>query len=207
MNGKVANSEALGFGVLAIALWMFSVANAGIGGTLGIAGAGPLGFGSVMHGVATLAMLALLIAGIASFLRHEAWLGFFFLLWSGLFWGGGFGTGMESVGRFDGWFMMTLTLVNFYMWLAAWKSGRLGGAVSFMVLLLWISLLCYGLRGFFGFWVLDRVGGAFGLASALVAFYVSAATLAVTHLPDRRYPGILVVEQYPPRDPPVEPRI
>jgi succinate-acetate transporter protein len=98
--------------------------------------------------------------------------------------------------RFDGWFLMTIALVNFYLWLAAWKSGKLGGAVSCMVLLLWIAYLCFGLRDFFGFWVLVRVGGAFGLASALVAFYISAATLAVEHSPDKRYPGIVYGERH-----------
>lgn len=205
MNNNIANPWPLGFGVLAIALWMLSVLPAGI--------AGPMGFGvapGAMHGVFTVAMLGLLIAGIAAFLRHESWLGFFFLLWSGLFWAGGFGFGRAAGGmRLEGWFLMTIALVNFYLWFAAWKSGKLGGAVSFMVLLLWVSFLCYGLNGFFGFWVLLRVGGAFGLASALVAFYISATTLAVTHYPNKRYPGILYGETYPDVAPgePGEPRI
>lgn len=194
MNGNVANPWPLGFGVLAIALWMLSVGPAGIGGFMGIdvaAGAG------AMHGIFTVAMLGLLIAGIAAFLRRESWLGFFFLLWSGLFWADGFGFDHAGGMRFVGWFLMTITLVNFYLWAAAWKSGKLGGAVSFMVLLLWISFLCFGLNGFFGFWVLLRIGGAFGLASALVAFYISATTLAITHYPNKRYPGIVYVEVYP----------
>ncbi|MGH8146514.1 MAG: hypothetical protein ACREPY_09285 [Rhodanobacteraceae bacterium] len=189
MNGNIANPWPLGFGVLAIALWMLSVIPAGI--------AGPIGFGvapAAMHGIFTVAMLGLLIAGIAAFLRHESWLGFFFLLWSGLLWASGFGFERAGGARFEGWFLMTIALVNFYLWLAAWKSGKLGGAVSVMVLLLWVSLLCFGLNGFFGFWVLLRVGGAFGLASALVAFYISATTLAVTHDPNKRYPGIVYIE-------------
>lgn len=191
MNDKVANPWPLGFGVLAIALWMLSVIPAGI--------AGPMGFDvapGTMHAIFTVAMLGLLIAGIAAFLRRESWLGFFFLLWSGLFWAGGFGFERAGGMRFEGWFLMTITLVNFYLWFTAFKSGKLGGAVSFMVLLLWVSFLCYGLNGFFGFWVLLRIGGAFGLASALVAFYISATTLAVMHCPDKRYPGILYSETH-----------
>ncbi|MGH8189945.1 MAG: hypothetical protein ACREP2_00680 [Rhodanobacteraceae bacterium] len=200
MNGNVASPWPLGFGVLAIALWMVSVVPAGI--------AGPMGFGvapGTMHAIFTVAMLGLLIAGLAAFLRHETWLGFFFLLWSGLFWAGGFGFARVGGLRFDGWFLMTIALVNLYLWVAAWKSGKLGAAVSFMVLLLWISFFCYGLRDFFDFWVLLRVGGAFGLASALMAFYISATTLAVTHDPNKRYPGIVYVETH--RVPPTEPRI
>lgn len=203
MNGNVANPWPLGFGVLAIALWMLSVIPAGISGLMDI-GVAP-GAGAV-HGIFMVAMLGLLIAGIAAFLRRESWLGFFFLLWSGIFWANGFGFEQAAGTRFDGWFLMTIALVNFYLWAAAWKSGKLGGAVSFMVLLLWVSFLCYGLNGFFGFWVLLRVGGAFGLASALVAFYISATTLAISHAPNTRYPGIVYVEVYP-GTPPSEPRI
>ncbi len=184
MSNNIANSRALGFGVLAIAVWMFSVVHAGI--------AGPMGFDPhVTHAVGTIAMLGLLIAGIAAFLRRESWLGFFFLLWSGLFWGAAYGMG-QSTGmaagamRYSGWFLMALALVNFYLWVAAWKSGKLGGAVSFTVLLLWLSFLAFGLRDFFGFWVLIRVGGALGLAAALVAFYVSAGSLC----PNMNCPGI-----------------
>lgn len=202
MNNNIANPWPLGFGVLAIALWMLSVIPAGIAGPMGFGGFAP---GSI-HGIFTVAMLGLLIAGIAAFLRREAWLGFFFLLWSGLFWANGFG--FEGAGgvRFEGWFLMTIALVNFYLWFAAWKSGKFGGAVSLMVLLLWIAFLCFGLNGFFGGWVLLRIGGAFGLASALVAFYISATTLAVTHYPNKRYPGIVYVETFP-GVPPGEPRI
>lgn len=186
MNSKIADPRALGFGVLAIALWMFSVNNAGIGGTWG---PGPY----VMHLVATIGMLGLLIAGIAAFLRHEGWFGFFFLLWAGLLWGSGHGMGhgSDQGGMRDlGWFMMTLALVNFYLWFATLKGSGLGLAISVMVLLLWLSLLASGLRGFFDLWVLVRVGGALGLASALVAFYVSAGALAVEHCPNLKLPGI-----------------
>lgn len=202
MNGNIADPRPLGFGVLAIALWMLSVVHAGIAGAM-------MGFDPhVVHAFGTVAMLGLLIAGIAAFLRRESWLGFFFLLWSGLFWSSAYGMDQGQMGyggaRYAGWFMMTIALVNFYLWIAAWKSARFGGAISFMVLLLWVAFLCFGLNGFFGFWVLLRVGGAFGLASALVAFYVSAATLATELCPNKRYPGI--PERYA-GTPPIEPRV
>lgn len=187
MNGNVANPKALGFGVLAIGLWVSSVIHAGI--------ADPMGFDPhIMHVVGMIAMLGLLISGIASFLRRESWLGFFFLLWSGLFWGASYGMGHAHMDggdmRFAGWFLMTIALVNCYLWFACAKSSKLGHAVSFMVLLLWLSFLAAGLRGFFDFWVLIRVSGALGLASALVAFYVSAGTLAAEHCPNLHFPGI-----------------
>lgn len=196
MYNNLANPRALGFGVLAIALWMFSVVHAGIVDPMGI---DPL----IMHMVGTVAMLGLLIAGIAAFLRHESWLGFFFLLWSGLFWGAyGMGHGQMGDGdmHYAGWFMMTLALVNGYLWVATVKSSKLGPAISFMVLLLWLSFLALGLRGFFDFWVLIRVGGALGLASALIAFYVSAGALAIECCPNMRLPGIAKPE--PPRETP-----
>lgn len=189
MYSKIANPKALGFGVLAIGLWMFSVIHAGI--------ASPAGFEpQILHMVGTIAMLGLLIAGIAAFLRHEAWLGFFFLLWAGLFWGSGFAAMRRAQMvygdmRYAGWFLMTIALVNFYLWYGVWKSGRFGMAVSCMLLLLWLSLLALGLHGFFAFWVLFRVSGALGLASALVAFYISAGAVATACCPGKRMPGII----------------
>jgi len=183
MNSNIASPKALGFGVLAVALWMFYLAHAGLIHPMGI---NP----GTMQMAMTLAALGLLIAGIMAFLRREGWLAFFFLLWAGLAWGsthGGHGGMHEGGMLFTAWFTIALTLVNLYLWFAVMKDKKQGGAVSLMVLLLWLSLLALGLQGFFGgAAVLERIGGILGLISALVAFYISAGSVT----PDMNLPGI-----------------
>ncbi len=188
MNSHIANPKALGFGVLAIALWMFFLAHVGLIHPIGVNS-------SILHMAMTMAALGLLIAGIMAFLRHESWLAFFFLLWAGLAWGLAYGMGYHgSVGssdiHFTAWFAIALTLVNLYLWFATVKSRKLGSALSLMVLLLWLSLLLMSLQDFLGVWVLGRISGALGLASALVAFYVSGGTVAHDCCPDMNLPGI-----------------
>lgn len=185
MNSNIANPKALGFGVFAIGLWMYSLAHSGL--------VHPMGIDPVtMNQAMTTAALGLLIAGIMAFLRHEGWLAFFFLLWAGLAWGGAHGGGGmdHSDLRFDAWFAIAITLVNLYLWVAAVKSKKLGSAVSFTILLLWVSMLLLGLQMFFGAWILGRLGGIAGLASALAAFYVSAGTLAHDCCPAMNLPCI-----------------
>jgi len=183
MNSNIASSKALGFGVFAVGLWMFFLAHAGLVHPMGI---DP----GTMHMAMTLAALGLLIAGIMAFLRHEGWLAFFFLFWAGVAWGSthGMGHGGMQPGdmRFTAWFTIAITLVNLYLWYAAIKSRKLGGAVNLTMLLLWLAMLALGLQGFLGANVLERISGALGLASALVAFYVSAGSLC----PEMNLPGI-----------------
>lgn len=168
MNYKIANPKALGFGVLAIGLWMISIGPAQV-----VPG---MGYGHIMHTIATVAALGLLIAGIASFLLEDAWSAFFFLLWSGIFWGSTQGMGGYS-SLIGAWFLIAVTLVNLYLWFALFKREDHRAGTSALVFLLWLSLLCLGLHGFVGFDVLAILGGAFGCASALFAFYVSATEL------------------------------
>ena len=179
MNNKVANPKALGFGVLAVAFWMFSLAHAGL---VRPAGIDP----GTMHVTMTLATLGLLIAGIMAFLREEGWSAFFFLFWAGMAWGSAHGMGhdmMPATREFNGWFAIAITLVNLYLWFGAFKTKSIGGAVSLTVLLLWLSLLGLGLSFFFNSVVLERIGGILGLIGAVVAFYVSAASMCPVNLP------------------------
>ena len=179
MNNKVANPAALGFGVLAIAFWMFSLAHSGLVHPTGI----DPGTMQVTMAVAT---LGLLIAGIMAFLRQEGWSAFFFLLWAGVAWGSSHGMSHEMMGatrEFNGWFAIAITLVNLYLWFGAFMDKKLGGAVSLTVLLIWLSLLGLGLSFFFNSVVLERIGGILGLIGAVVAFYVSAGSMCPMNLP------------------------
>ncbi len=179
MNNKVANPTALGFGVFAIAFWMFSLTHSGL---VHPAGIDP----GTMHVAMTVAALGLLIAGIMAFLREEGWSAFFFLLWAGLAWGNSHGMGHEMMGatrEFNGWFTIAITLINLYLWFGAFKDKKLGGATSLTVLLLWLSLLGLGLSFFFNSAALERIGGILGLIGAALAFYVSAASMCPMNLP------------------------
>jgi len=179
MNNKIANPTALGFGVLAIAFWMFSLAHSGL---VHPAGIDP----GTLHVTMALATVGLLIAGIMAFLRQEGWSAFFFLFWAGIAWGSMHGMDHEMMAatrEFNGWFAIALTLVNLYLWFGAFKTKSIGGAVSLTVLLLWLSMLGLGLSFFFNSTALERIGGILGLIGAAIAFYVSAASMCPMNLP------------------------
>ncbi|MGH8161735.1 MAG: hypothetical protein ACRESR_06260 [Gammaproteobacteria bacterium] len=169
---RVANSRALGFGVFAIAAWLYSMAGAGFM---------PMVYGQSLHGVAMIAAIGLLIAGIASFLRREPWLGFFFILWSAVAWSGGVVAGL-------GWLWLALALINFYLWLGVRRRG-LEPAIGAIAFLVAVDALGQGLFGVVGLHWAGVVGTWFGLAAALVAFYVSA-TSAMSPDGYERAPGM-----------------
>jgi succinate-acetate transporter protein len=197
-NHYLANSMAFGFGVLGIALWMFYITNSGFVPVvqLGIAV-------HILHIVA----IGLLIAGLVAFVRHQGWLAFFFLLWAGLCWSGMYSSNnLGGYMLYSAWFTIIITLVNLYLWIAAMRNPRLGAAVSLTVFLLWVSWLLIGLSGFLDSWILMRIGYVVGLASAVVAFYVSAGSLMREHRPDMAVPYIPGDEVYPPREEVYPPR-
>lgn len=188
MNSHIASSKALGFGVLAIGLWMFFVTRSGLVSDTGV---DP----GTMHTVFVVAALGLLIAGIMAFVRNDGWLAFFFLLWAGLSWGASHAiAGQSGIAHgsalFNAWFGITITLVNLYLWLATIKNQKLGGAVTITVLLIWVSWLLMALGIFLSIWILGRIGGVVGLASAVAAFYVSAGVALCESSPRMRMPCI-----------------
>lgn len=160
MNGKVASSKALGFGVFAIGAWLFC---------MNLAGFMSVAYGTPLRAVAMIAMLGLLVAAIAAFLRGEVWLAFFFMLWSAVSWGTG-------GGAMSGWLWLALALVNLYLWMAA-RRGAQETAVAAVAFLVGIAALGEGLRGVAGLNLAGQIGSYFGLASAAFAFYVSAASI------------------------------
>lgn len=183
MNDRIASSKALGFGVFAIITWIFSMPDA--------RWVSPETFNtSTAHVIVVLAMIGLLIAGLAAFLRGEAWLAFFFILWCGVSWGyAGVMGGSMKPDAFGNWLWLALALVNFYLWIAAMRGG-LGAAVSFGVLLTWLSALAGGLWGFFNSAnVLQLIDGYLGLASGLVFFYASAAAIINASSGNEMLPG------------------
>lgn len=156
---KVASSKAFGFGIFAIATWLSSMYMSGF------IQAGYMMENPLQH-VAVFATIGLLIAAIAAFFRRDIWLAFFFMLWTAVYAAGG---GAMAAG----WGWLAIALVNFYLAVAALKSDH-GPVVALMVLLVAISALCEGLLVVVGLDLAGRIGGYFGLATALVAFHLSA---------------------------------
>lgn len=160
MNGKVASSKALGFGISALGAWLFS---------MNLSGLATFAYGAQLHMISMMLGIGLLVAGVAAFLRSEAWLAFFFILWSTI----SFASGGAAV---SGWIWLAMALINLYLWLAARKSGQ-EAAVGGVAFLIGIFALGQGLRGVAGLNLAGLIGSYFGLAAAAVAFYVSAASI------------------------------
>jgi hypothetical protein len=160
MNGRVGNVRALGFGVFATGVWLYSMS---------LAGFMPVTYGKPLHGIAVFVGIGLIVAGVTALLRHESWLGFFFILWAAASWGVGASFGL-------GWFWLALALMNLYLWLAAGRAGH-APAVGLVALLVGIDALGQGLYGVAGLNLAGLIGAYFGLAAAAFAFYVSAAAI------------------------------
>lgn len=158
MNTSIANPRGLGFGIFAVSSWLLSMVAIGII---------PITYGNPMPGLATFSAIGLLVAGIACFLRREAWLGFFFILWSAVGWS------FDSL-SVSAWIWFALALLNLYLWLGAKKNGQTT-AVAAIALLIGLDAFGQGLARIIGVYWPAFVGGCLGLAAALVAFCVSAA--------------------------------
>ncbi|MDN5865697.1 MAG: hypothetical protein L0I62_10895 [Gammaproteobacteria bacterium] len=160
MNMNIGDSKALGFGVFATGVWLFSMYFAGLA---------VFPFAAELSTISMLLAIALLVAGVAALLRKESWLGFFFILWSA--------ASFASHGAAaSGWLWFALALINFYLWLAAAKHGQ-ETAVGLVVLLVAIDALGQGLSRVVGLDWAGFVGAWFGLAAAAAAYYVSAAVI------------------------------
>lgn len=81
----------------------------------------------------------------------------------------GFGA---AEGTAVGWFLLSWTIFTFYMWIGSFRTnGALVGVFS--ALLITFVLLTIGALG--GLAIATKLGGYFGLLTALVAWYASAA--------------------------------
>jgi hypothetical protein len=72
---------------------------------------------------------------------------------------------------FVGWYLFMWGVFTFYMWLG---SQALNRGVSYIFLALWITFVLLAL-GAWGIHPATMIGGYFGLLTAIIAFYVSAA--------------------------------
>ncbi|MGH8224730.1 MAG: hypothetical protein ACRER1_01060 [Gammaproteobacteria bacterium] len=157
MNGKVASSKALGFGIFAVGVWLFSMA---------LSGLAVFHYGGQTHMISMFMGIGLLVAGVAAFLRNETWFAFFFILWSVA----SFATGGAYA---SGWMWLAMALINLYLWLAA-RNAKLETAIVVIAFLIGLDCLGQGLSRVAGLHLAGLIGAYIGLATAALAFYVSA---------------------------------
>lgn len=166
MEGRVANPRALGFGALAIGAWMYSMIDAGWFELSTYAS-------GTSQSVAVFAMIALLVAALAAFLRDETWHALFFAFWAALFWGfsGVLETGPGDM-AYGGWHSLMIAVFSLLLWLSAGRSDvaqpdrLVAGGVT-------VAFLCFGIGGLLGVDFLGMAGGYVGLLTALISFWAT----------------------------------
>ncbi|MFB6097797.1 MAG: hypothetical protein ABEK84_01515 [Salinibacter sp.] len=168
---QIANPKALGFGVFAIALWMYSMVFANWPFQEGVMES------AVAQEAVVLATFALLIAALAAFLRGSTWYAVFFMFWSAVFWASKAVKGGGEFEAYGGWFYLTLAVFTFLLWLGALQTEEVGASPMLVVLGAWITLLGPALTGLFGLSFFAIIGGYVGLVTALVSFWTAATEI------------------------------
>lgn len=174
MDERIANPKVLGFLTLAVAGWTYSMSMVGW-----YHGLGQVALGQA----AVLAMIGLLIAAIASFMRGETWYAVFFMFWSVVFWSqhSAFGAGGTAVASFEAWFWLTLAAATCVLWLGALRA-KLPMPTMLFALFLTIAVLGYALGiGIAHFFFL--IGGYAGLVASLLAFWAALSELPAASAP------------------------
>jgi succinate-acetate transporter protein len=168
MEQRIANPRVLGFLTLAAAGWVWSMPEAGW------APQNALG-GPVPDQAAVLAMLAMLIAAIISFVRGDAWYGVFFMFWSAMWWSlhAVHGAAAGGPSAYAGWFDAALALASAILWVGAMRS-RLPAPVMLVSLGVTILFIGFTLGNWIGV-VFVVIAGYVGLISALAAFWAAWA--------------------------------
>lgn len=71
-----------------------------------------------------------------------------------------------------GWYLLLWGIFTFYMWLATFRSNK---TLMLVFLFLWITFVLLAIGEFAGSSSLHHLGGYFGLVTAALAAYLSAA--------------------------------
>lgn len=168
MEARIANPRALGFASFGMGVWMYSMVNAHwfSGSVLG---------SSTMGVVAMATTLGLLIAALASFLRNDHWVSFFFMFWAAVWWGiHSAASGAPASAAFAGWFDAALAGVSLILFLGALRNAeapevRMLSLGATLALASW-ALGLWGLGTFF-----VALAGYLGLLTALFAYWACLA--------------------------------
>lgn len=174
---RIANAQALGFGVLGVLGWMYSMT---------LTGWFPIEVSAGATGteIVILTAYALLVAALASFLRGESWHGVFFMFWSAYAWASQAQLGEVSAGAYRGWFYLTLTA---FLLILAWGAlqdealGLLRPLVALGSALVFLGVAL----GYLGVGAAFLIGGYVGLLTALLEFWIAATEIGAEKEPAR----------------------
>ncbi len=157
MESRIGNPQAIGFGALGMAAWMFSLANAGW-----YSGAGDA---PVINGVIAFAVFVLVIATVMSYLRNDTWHGAFFLLWAAVLWAIHISMG-ASAGGYQAWYNILVALLSLCLLFSGRKAAP-GTPILLYNLAITVTFLLFALGGWLGAAALIKVAGYTGLIAGL----------------------------------------
>jgi len=169
MNIKAPNPAALGLAGFALTTWLLSMINAGwFGGTaMGMVLAVAFAYGGTVQ----------MLAGLMEIPRGNTFGATAFLSYGAFWWSFALfvlflhGTVPAA---FIGWYLFLWGVFTLYMWVATWRAPR---ALQLVFLSLWVTFFVLAASEWTGLEWVHHAGGYLGLATALLAFYLSAAEI------------------------------
>ncbi|MEJ2421000.1 MAG: acetate uptake transporter [Acidobacteriota bacterium] len=166
MERKLANPAPLGLAGFAFTTWMLSMVNAGWYDekSMGIILALAFAYGGT----------AQLVAGVLEYPRGNTFGTVAFFSYGAFWWSFAlfvlfFSKGVS--GAMVAWYLLVWGVFTFYMWIG---SLKIGVALQFVFLALWLTFFALAIGGFAGSHGWTILGGYLGLITAVIAFYVSA---------------------------------
>lgn len=166
MNEKLANPKVLGYASLFITGWMISMINAGwFMGDPKVS----IVLGLILGGV------VVALAGIFAYFKGQTFEMTLFLIFGALFFvyslTGLITSSMSSQQMaYNGWLDILWAVFFFYMWITHMKKGVF---VNLFLIGVWLTFLALGIGGWTGVMFISAIGGYIGLATALLAGWLS----------------------------------
>lgn len=164
MSNKSVVVTTIGFMCLGLVIWMGNLHAAGWVGGINIYG---------MATEFTLGGILLGVISILTFFHGRTLDAVIFFSAAGYFWTMSH-TGHAGNGGAAAWYWLLWAVFVFYVWLSSFKAGW---ARSLFLLAAWLSLLSACLLNWTGAAFFNYLSGYLGLFAALVALYISAATI------------------------------
>lgn len=164
MTDRLADARPLGFAALGTGFWMFGMITAGWYPEA-------VGAGYTAGWVVTFLGISLLVAGIAEYLRGDAWHGFVFTIFAAFSYGLGQASG-DPYALYEGWWYL---LVSVFL-LAAWMGANrrdLDSEVTYFALAGSLAFLAASLHDFTGSGLLETLAGYLDLVAGFLALWIA----------------------------------
>lgn len=166
---KLANPAPLGLFGFALTTWLLAMVNAGWFGTNAV----PL----VIAMAFAFGGAAQFCAGLLEFPRGDTFAFTAFCAYGAFWLSYGLFAGFYSAqvpAAMVGWYLFLWAVFTFAMWIGTFRANR---ALQLTFLAAWIEILLLALGQWSSIPIFAQVGGYVGMATALLAFYVAAATV------------------------------